>query len=275
VAFRDIVLVDKPKGPTSHDVVQMVKRAVGAKKAGHTGTLDPNATGLLVIGLDEATKAMPAFVGLHKEYVAVVHLHGEVAHGAAADAATGFVGEIIQLPPVRSRVKRQLRKRRVFEFEVLGQNGRDVAIRVLCEAGTYIRTLACDLGDTLGCGAHLVEIRRTRVGPFTSALAQAPAELAGDDARIYPLEAALTAVGVKLFEIDDDCESRVRNGLPITITPPATEPVWAGNAGLVGVCDASGCLIALGAVEAHNGGLSFKSRRGFARQDPDPTPKAP
>jgi len=265
VAYRHIVLVDKPKGPTSHDVVQMTKRALGAKKAGHTGTLDPNATGLLVIALDEATKAMPAFAGLQKEYVAVVHLHGDVASDAVRAAAAGFVGEITQIPPVRSRVKRQPRRRRVFELEVLDRNGRDVAIRTLVEAGTYIRNLACDLGQALGCGGHLVQIRRTRVGPFSSASAQTPGELAGDGARLYSLEAALAAVGVELLTVSRQDEDRLRNGSTVKAVDFPGRVGDEGDEKLVGACDSEGGLVALGLVKWYADSPWFQPARIFAR----------
>jgi tRNA pseudouridine55 synthase len=202
-----ILLVDKPAGITSHDVVSRVRRFAGTRKVGHAGTLDPAATGLLVLGLDSATRLLTYLVGLDKTYLATVRLgfatttddaDGEPI-GAPADtgaitaraihaAIEPLTGEISQVPSSVSAIKVDgkrsydrvregeqvvlvARTVTVSAFEVLdlrlGAHGIDLDVRVDCSSGTYIRALARDLGNTLGVGGHLTALRRTRVGPFS------------------------------------------------------------------------------------------------------------
>lgn len=159
-----LIILDKPRGPTSHQVDSWVKKIFEIKKVGHSGTLDPNATGVLPIGLGNSTKALQFLLLAGKEYVGVMKLHGDVPEKKLFEVCKGFVGEITQLPPVRSAVKRVKRKRRIYYLDVLEVKDRDVLFRVGCESGTYIRTLCVDIGKTLRSGAHLSELRRTRVG---------------------------------------------------------------------------------------------------------------
>lgn len=160
-----IVILDKPSGPTSREVVEQVKSLLGVKIAGHVGTLDPRATGVLPILLGRATRVAIALERLDKEYVAVVHLHKDISDAELRGALNRFVGAIEQLPPVKSAVARKVRTRKVYSIDILGREGKDVRLRIACEAGTYIRKLASDLGLKVG-GAHLKELRRTRSGPF-------------------------------------------------------------------------------------------------------------
>jgi H/ACA ribonucleoprotein complex subunit 4 len=222
VLERSVILVDKPPGMTSFDVVEKVSGLLGVRKAGHTGTLDPNATGLLVIALGEARKAMPVLTGLDKEYAGVMRLHADVGESELKKALSAFEGEITQTPPVRSAVARRPRKRTVHATELLGMNGRDARFRVRCQAGTYIRKIAHDLGEKLGCGAHLVELRRTLVGPFRLGDAVPIAELEAADGwrrlperTIMPLEKALRIIGLPALVIRDEHEPQVRNGSPV------------------------------------------------------------
>ncbi len=164
---RGIVVLDKPKGPTSHQVTGWVKDIFSIDRAGHTGTLDPKVTGVLVIGLSKSTKAMPVLSNLDKEYVAVVVLHEEVGEQEVEEVLERFRGKIKQVPPKKSAVKRKERTREVKELELIEKNGKDLLLRINCEAGTYIRKLAHNIGEELGCGAHMKELRRTSVGPFT------------------------------------------------------------------------------------------------------------
>lgn len=161
-----IIVLDKPQGPTSHQVVSWVKKILEAKKVGHSGTLDPNATGVLPVTLNNATRASQALLIAGKEYVGIMRLHKNgVNKEKIRKTCAQFVGEITQLPPVRSAVKREKRKREIYYLDVLEiQNETDVLFRVGCEAGTYIRTLCVDIGKKLGVGGHLLELRRTKVG---------------------------------------------------------------------------------------------------------------
>jgi H/ACA ribonucleoprotein complex subunit 4 len=124
-------------------------------------------TGVLPVALEDATKVVHALLGSGKEYVCVMKLHQELPENRVKEVLEEFQGKIFQRPPIRASVKRQLRVRKVYYLEVLEVDGRNVLFKVGCEAGTYIRKLCHDVGEVLGCGAHMQELRRTRSGPFT------------------------------------------------------------------------------------------------------------
>jgi len=197
-----ILLVDKPGGMTSHDVVSRVRRLAGTRKVGHAGTLDPMATGLLILGIDSSTRLLTYVVGLDKEYYATIRLgfatttddrEGEPI-GAAVDtsgvtrsaidaAILPLTGVISQVPSSVSAIKvdgrraydrvrsgedvvLKSREVTVSAFEILDVRGGELDVRVECSSGTYIRALARDLGAALGVGGYLTALRRTRIGPF-------------------------------------------------------------------------------------------------------------
>lgn len=168
---RGIVVIDKPMGPTSHQVASWVRDMLGVEKAGHGGTLDPRATGVLPVGMTASVRAMDYIHEAGKKYVGVMRLHGEVDEASLKAASQEFVGDIFQTPPVRSAVKRALRIRKVHSIDILEKIERDVLLQVSCEGGTYIRSLCVDMGDALGVGAHLQDLRRTAAGPFTESQA--------------------------------------------------------------------------------------------------------
>ncbi len=199
-----VLVVDKPAGMTSHDVVNQARRRLGTKRVGHAGTLDPDATGILVLGVGKATRLLSYAQAWPKRYVAVVRFGATTTTGDASGRVVArrparltpealeqelpaFVGEIEQVPPMVSAVKiggerlyRKARRgedverpaRRVVVHELRLVDFRhgdepEAKLEVLCSAGTYIRTLASDLGDRIGCGAHLVSLRRTEAGGFS------------------------------------------------------------------------------------------------------------
>jgi tRNA pseudouridine55 synthase len=195
-----VLLLDKPAGATSHDVVDMVRRALGIRKVGHAGTLDPMATGLLIVGVGRATRLLRFLADLPKTYEGTGRLGEETdtldAEGDVVGTApivttrpdleramTALVGESMQRPPAYSAVRvggRRLyeaarkgqeleatpRRIRVEAFELLAFDDRDLEFRVTCSSGTYVRVLVADVGHELGCGAHLVRLVRTAIGPF-------------------------------------------------------------------------------------------------------------
>ena len=162
-----LINLDKPSGPTSHQIDAWVKKILDVEKVGHGGTLDPNATGVLPIGLGDAAKALQVLLLAGKEYVGVMKLHKDVDKKKIKEACKSFVGEVTQLPPVRSAVKRVKRKRKIYYFDIIQIKGRDVLFRVGCESGTYVRALCVDIGKKLKSGAHLSELRRTKVANLT------------------------------------------------------------------------------------------------------------
>ena len=158
--------LDKPAGPTSHEVAAWIKRIMKVEGIGHGGTLDPKVTGVLPITLEEATKMVQALLYSGKEYVCVLKLHGNVDDAKIKQVLSEFEDEIFQRPPLRSSVKRQIRTRRIYYIDYLEHHDRNVLFRVGCEGGTYIRKLCFDIGEILGVGGHMQELRRTRAGPF-------------------------------------------------------------------------------------------------------------
>ncbi len=162
-----VINLDKPAGPTSHEVAAWTKKILKLENIGHGGTLDPKVTGVLPVTLEDATKIVQAFLYSGKEYICVMKLHGDAEEVRVRKVLAEFEDEIFQRPPLRSSVKRQLRTRRVFYNEFLEMDGRNVLFRVGCEGGTYIRKLCFDVGEIIGVGAHMQELRRTRSGPYT------------------------------------------------------------------------------------------------------------
>jgi len=161
-----VVNIDKPKGPTSHQVSDYVKRILKLDKAGHSGTLDPGVTGCLPVALGKATRIVQALLPAGKEYITVMHLHKELPEEQIRKAFEKFTGEITQLPPKKSAVKRQERQRNIYEVEIMEIDGQDVLFRMDCEAGTYVRKYVHDLGQELKVGAHMQQLRRIRAGPY-------------------------------------------------------------------------------------------------------------
>jgi H/ACA ribonucleoprotein complex subunit 4 len=161
-----VIVLDKPAGPTSHEVATWVKKILNVDRVGHGGTLDPGVTGILPTGIGNATKAMQALLPAGKEYVCVLELHHPSPEEEIRRVVDEFTGKIYQKPPLRSSVKRVMRVREIYYNQVLEIKGRLVLFRVGCEAGTYVRKLCFDIGEALGVGGHMRELRRTRVGAF-------------------------------------------------------------------------------------------------------------
>src|SRR3989344_664673 len=161
-----VVNVDKPKGPTSHQVSDYVQRILGIKKAGHSGTLDPAVTGVLPIALGKATRIVQTLLTAGKEYVGIMHMHTDIPDEEIKNVAEQFTGKIEQLPPIRSAVKRRLRTREIYYLEILEIEGRDVLFKVGSEAGFYVRKWCHDFGLKLKTNAHMLQLIRTKAGPF-------------------------------------------------------------------------------------------------------------
>ena len=161
-----VINLDKPAGPTSHEVAAWTKKIMHLTRIGHGGTLDPKVTGVLPVTLEDSTKIVQALLHSGKEYICVMKLHGDAEEERVRKVLGEFEDLIYQRPPLRASVKRQLRTRRVYYIDFLEKDGRNVLFKVGCEGGTYIRKLCYDIGEILGCGAHMQELRRTRAGPF-------------------------------------------------------------------------------------------------------------
>lgn len=218
-----VVNIDKPSGPTSHQVADHVRKILRVKKTGHSGTLDPGVTGLLPIAIGRATRLVQLLLPAGKEYIAVMHLHGDVPEQKLRRACKKFVGRIEQLPPVRSAVKRRRRMRTIYYLDILEIVERDVLFVAGTEAGTYIRKLIHDIGKELKCGAHMSDLRRTRVGPFTEDSLVTLHDLA-DARHYYTVEGNETMLRKFLQPV----ESAVRHLPKVWILDAAVDPICHG-----------------------------------------------
>jgi tRNA pseudouridine55 synthase len=250
-----LIVVDKPAGVTSHDVVGMIRRRLGERRVGHAGTLDPDATGVLLVGVGNATRLLRFLTALGKSYtgtvvfgvetstldaageVTAVHdMPGITIERVRAAAAEHLTGEILQVPPMVSALKvdgrrlhelaregieveREARPVTVHRFEVEPTDDpMRYRIDVTVSSGTYVRTLAADLGRTLGGGAHLTDLRRTACGSFTLSEAGSP-----DEAPLLTMAEAMRDHAV--IEVDDTGVIGVRHGRPLPA--PDGDGPWA------------------------------------------------
>lgn len=256
---KGFVCIDKPMGPSSHEVVVWVRKILEVNKTGHTGTLDPRVTGVLPIMIEHATKLVQILQGSEKEYVCLMRLHGDVKRKEIERVMKMFEGKIYQRPPLKSAVKKRLRVREVKKIEILEIEGRDVLFKVTTEAGTYIRKLCTDIGEVLGCGAHMQELRRTRTGIFTEEMSYTLQDLLDayvfwkeEEEEMYlrqivkPMELAVTdipKVVIKDTAVDAIChgadltargvcyiEKNVKKGKRVAIFTLKGELVALGNA---------------------------------------------
>jgi H/ACA ribonucleoprotein complex subunit 4 len=219
------LLVDKPRGPTSHQVAAWVRDLLGVERAGHAGTLDPHVSGLLWVGVGPALKLLPLLLDFPKRYVGVIDLHGRVPATELATALAEFQGPIYQTPPVRSAVRRERRIRTIYRLTLLEREGPHLLVDVTCESGTYIRSLAVDLGEALGVGAHLAELRRVGTGPFKEA--QSTSLHALSDAVVTARSGSAEALLQLLHPIEE-----VRREFPQVLLKPSAAAAVAHGAGV-------------------------------------------
>ena len=252
-----LIPLDKPRGPTSHEVVAWVRKMVGIERAGHSGTLDPPVSGILPIGLGQATKALSLLLLFPKEYWGVMRLHSAIPRKQLDTAVQEFKGEIFQRPPQRSSVRRDVRSRMIHELELVESEGNLFLFRCLCESGTYIRKLVYDLGEVLGVGATMVELRRTRVGLLTEKKGLVTLHQLNDAmwkfksgkdsalrALVMPMEDALESLGrvvVRDSAVDAICHG-AKLGIPGILS--ASEGISKGET--VPLMSSKGELVAIG-----------------------------
>lgn len=216
-----VVNLDKPPGPSAHQVAGWVRDLVGVDRAAHAGTLDPKVTGCLPILLGDATRMAQVFLEGSKSYVAVLELHAPAPADFEAVVAE-FVGEIYQKPPRKSAVSRRLRTREIHDLDVLELRDRQALLRIDCESGTYVRKLCHDIGLAAGTGAHMGHLRRTATDPFDDA----------DLVTMHDLSDALAFVeeGDESYFRDAVAPAeRALTHLPrVTVAPSAAEQVAEG-----------------------------------------------
>ncbi|MBX3097080.1 MAG: tRNA pseudouridine(55) synthase TruB [Fimbriimonadaceae bacterium] len=269
-----ILLVDKPQGWTSHDIVAKSRGILKTKRIGHAGTLDPLATGLLVLAVGHATRFLPYLPLEPKEYLCTVKFgestntfdaegevtsEGEVPADLVAQIESylpEFRGEIQQLPPMFSAVKkdgkplyvyarkgeeieRNLRDVTIHEYELLEARQNEADFRIVCSGGTYVRTLAHDLGEKIGCGAHITAIRRTRIGPFHVEEAAKIETLGEED--LWSLDQALPPL--PLISLNYGQVERFQHGQPVKFREVLADRT-------VGLVDPEGVVIGVGQAVA-------------------------
>jgi len=293
-----LLLVDKPAGLTSHDVVDRIRRAAGIRRVGHTGTLDPGATGLLVLCLGKATRLSEHLTGLDKTYEGVMRL-GVITDSYDLDGAVleerpvpgltaqqiqtvcdGFTGEIEQIPPMVSAVKvggerlykkarkgevveRKPRRVTVQEFKILAYDAPDARLRVQCTSGTYVRALCHDAGAALGCGAVLASLRRTFVGTHAVARAQPVDAFTGSgavQAHLLPMEEALDLPEVVVRNASRNVVASGGGLVDADLQAPC-----AVREGWVQVKSGAGKLLALGTVQRTAMGARIHPKRVFTK----------
>ena len=263
--IHGIILLDKPQGESSNASLQKVKRLLNASKAGHTGSLDPLATGVLPLCFGEATKISQFLLDSDKAYRTKIKLGIKTASGDSQSeivqecedfsvseaelkkALEQFRGEIEQIPSMYSALKhegtplyklarqgksveRKVRKVTIYNLEVLSFTGREVELEIHCSKGTYVRSIADDLGDVLGCGGHVIELRRIKAGPFTLDQCITHEELAsqvekggesGADNNLIPADLAVTDLPKVSLSIDT--AFYVKQGQPVIVSHLPTE----------------------------------------------------
>lgn len=254
-----IILLDKPSGPTSHEVVAWTKRILGISKAGHSGTLDPGTTGMLPIGLGDATKALSILLLGPKEYYAIARIHQEKDLDQIDKVLKEFTGEIYQRPPQRSSVKRSTRVRTIYEIQIMERIEKIILLRVLCEAGTYIRKLVYDIGEVLGTGATMFELRRTRVSIFSESsdnlirlhdlvdAIETYKETKEEEkirSIVKPIEIALE--GISCVAVKDSAVDALCHGAQVAIPGIVATDKDMKKGNLVGIYSLKGEIIALG-----------------------------
>jgi len=269
---RSVLNVDKPPGMTSNDVIIGIKEIFNLKRCGHTGTLDKNVTGVLIVALENATKAMPVLMGLDKEYEGTMYLHKDIDRKKLEKVISKhFVGEITQIPPIKSHVSRKPRKRRVYFFDILEKNKKNVKFRTKVQAGTYIRKLCSDIGEKLGTGAHMKELRRTKVGHFkiedSHTLEEIKERLEDEKflrKTLIPIEKAIPHV--KGVYVKDSSVSSIKNGAPVSSSDviEVQEGIKPGE--ITGIFSQKKELIALG-ISKTSSKMMLNKKRYAIRTD--------
>ncbi len=271
-----VINLDKTQGPTSHQAVAWIRDIFGARKVGHTGTIDPMVSGVLVVMLNESTKAMDTIGREEKEYVALMHVHAQLPKDVVEKSMRKFIGKIKQTPPLRSAVARRERIREIMGIDILEISGKDVLFHVTCEAGTYIRKLIDDIGKDLKCGAHMAELRRIRAGIFTEKDSFTLHDVkdaweiykeTGDEARlraiVKPLESVLQDLGVKRLVIKDSAVNKICNGAAVGVNGVAKLDENIKKGERVAVATLKGEIVAV-ATALMDSNFIRKSDRGIA-----------
>jgi H/ACA ribonucleoprotein complex subunit 4 len=207
-------VIDKPKGPSSHEVSAWVKIITG-RKAGHAGTLDPQAIGVLPVAVGSAMKLLRGLAECDKEYVCIARFTPALDEATLRDAFREFTGKIYQTPPAEAAVKRVLRSRVIHSLKLLETDGELALFRVKCQHGTYIRVLCEDIGEVYGSKGEMAELRRTIAGPFTEKDAVFLQTLK-DERKLIPVERAVTHL--KRIVVGNNAVGAVCHGASLAVS---------------------------------------------------------
>lgn len=273
-----VININKPKGITSNDALIRVKKTLKIKKAGHAGTLDPLATGVLLIATNEATKVLPYLMGLDKEYIFTAQLgiitdtydsegriveqrdFRSVDERAIIKVLEGFKGEIVQKPPIFSALKHRgkplyeyarsgmtinvnERVVKIYDIELIHFEPPNICMKVSCSTGTYIRSLCHDIGLVLGTGAHVIELIRTRIGNFTIQNSTNPEEIAHSSKGILNIDDALSHI--LSIIVDKSLSDRVKRGEGFSVKNIDTRKGLIKQ-NIIRICDVEGKTFAIG-----------------------------
>ena len=286
--INGIIVINKEKGFTSHDVVAKMRRILGTRKIGHTGTLDPEAAGVLPVCIGKATKVCDMILNSDKEYIAEIKfgittdtqdIFGNILEEKSVslskdeieNAVMSFEGEIEQIPPMYSAVKiggkklyeyarkgveveRSARKVTIKKIDIL-ETGSDTAkIKVLCSKGTYIRTLCSDIGEKLSCGACMTSLLRTKSAGFDIENAVTLTKLEEDGYEKYLINTDFVFKSLPSFNADFDTKKRLLNGAKTTVSAPV---------GRYRVYDENGVFLCVACVSKYNGRNVITSEKLF------------
>ncbi len=207
------LLIDKPKGMRSSRLLGELRNSGNIDKAGHAGTLDTNASGLMIVAINKAVKLFPLFARLDKEYAAEISFHKPVTESDMLRSIQHFTGKISQLPPRRSAVSRKPRIRSVHRITLLSFSPRKASLRISCSAGFYVRRLASDIGSFLETQAHLSNLRRVKIGSIPVEYALPPGKISMKN--LLSMESAVEMARVKRIEVLPESIPHIMKGSPV------------------------------------------------------------
>jgi H/ACA ribonucleoprotein complex subunit 4 len=256
-----VININKPPHPLSRDVDDKIRKIFKVKKVGHSGTLDPKVSGVLLVAMDEATKILKFLMKSDKEYEGIMYLHNDIEKKRIEQVIIdNFTGKITQTPPVKSMVARKPRQRVVYSFNILKKEEQEVTFRTRVEAGTYIRKLIHDLGQQLGTGAHMKYLKRIKTGKFDIKDSYTLQEIEeaynnwkkGEESGLrkilMPIE---DVINMKKVVVNEASLLKIRNGRPVKPMDIIKKDEF-GIGDTIGIFSPSGKIVGLGTSKTRN-----------------------
>ncbi|MFH1057008.1 MAG: RNA-guided pseudouridylation complex pseudouridine synthase subunit Cbf5 [Candidatus Micrarchaeota archaeon] len=271
---KGVFVLDKPCGPTSHEAAAFVRKILGLKKAGHSGTLDANVSGVLPVMLEESTKAARYLLGSRKKYVCAMRLGERKSLEEIERAFSNFRGKIFQKPPLESAVAKKLRVREVFVLEILETVDKEVLFECDVEGGFYVRKLCFDVGEVLGCGAEMAELRRVYAAGFTEENARTLQDLSDAfwlwkekgngkelNGLVLNLEEALEGL-LKKVVVDDGAIKPISTGANLAVPGIVALDDWIAKGEAVQVLNSKGEIVCFARALASSKEVKEKFEKG-------------